>query len=110
MAARVEVTTPSGKVEEFAPRLNYYERSTDPIGTPAVRESAKEDLYMSLMAFSSQGRHGELQRVGFPAGGVDLVEHPHPGAGHADLAVALAQRVRGGRRHGRGRRAAAGRQ
>ena len=44
MAARVEVTTPSGKVEEFPPRLNYYERSTDPVGTPAVRESPKEDL------------------------------------------------------------------
>ena len=40
-------------MKEFQPRMNYYERSTDPIGTPAVRESPKEDLYLSLMAFQS---------------------------------------------------------
>jgi cytochrome c-type biogenesis protein CcmF len=50
-AARVEVTTPGGEVTEYLPRMNYYERSTDPVGTPAVRESPKEDLYISLMAF-----------------------------------------------------------
>lgn len=66
MAARIEVTTPSGKVEEFQPRLNYYERSTDPIGTPAVRESPKEDLYMSLMAFSDQGNSATLNVWVFP--------------------------------------------
>ena len=41
-----------GDVSEMAPRMNYYERMTDPVGTPAVRETAKEDLYLSLMAFS----------------------------------------------------------
>ncbi|HVG57466.1 MAG TPA: cytochrome c-type biogenesis CcmF C-terminal domain-containing protein, partial [Hyalangium sp.] len=66
MAARVEVTTPSGKVEEFQPRLNYYERTTDPIGTPAVRESAKEDLYMSLMAFTPGGATASLNVWVFP--------------------------------------------
>ncbi|HYI02582.1 heme lyase CcmF/NrfE family subunit, partial [Hyalangium sp.] len=66
MAARVEVTTPGGKVEEYQPRLNYYERSTDPIGTPAVRETAKEDLYLSLMAFSSQGGTASLNVWIFP--------------------------------------------
>ena len=66
MAARVEVTTPSGKVDGVQPRLNYYERSTDPVGTPAVRESPKEDLYMSLMAFSDAGEHGELNVWVFP--------------------------------------------
>ena len=101
----MEVTTPSGKVEELAPRMNYYERSTDPVGTPAVRESPKEDLYVSLMAFSAGRRHGQLQRVGFPAGGVDLVEHPHPGAGLAHRAVARAQ-ARGGGASADGRGAA----
>jgi cytochrome c-type biogenesis protein CcmF len=66
VAARVEVTTPSGKVEELQPRLNYYERSTDPIGTPAVRESAKEDLYLSLMAFSERGTTASLNVWVFP--------------------------------------------
>ncbi|NBD13551.1 heme lyase CcmF/NrfE family subunit [Corallococcus silvisoli] len=52
VAARLEVTAPNGTVSELRPRMNYYERSTDPVGTPAVRESPKEDLYVSLMAFS----------------------------------------------------------
>ncbi|MCE9673710.1 heme lyase CcmF/NrfE family subunit [Myxococcus stipitatus] len=66
VAARVEVTTPSGKVEEQKPRLNYYERSTDPIGTPAVRETAGEDLYISLMAFSEQAGNASFNVWVFP--------------------------------------------
>ncbi len=66
IAARVEVTTPSGQVREFLPRMNYYERSTDPIGTPAVRESPKEDLYISLMAFSQEGGTASLNVWVFP--------------------------------------------
>jgi len=54
ITANLEVTTPSGKVEPLAPRMNYYERSTDPIGTPAVRSVAYEDLYVSLLAFSPE--------------------------------------------------------
>jgi cytochrome c-type biogenesis protein CcmF len=65
-AARVEVTTPGGKVQEFQPRMNYYEGSTDPIGTPAVRESPKEDLYMSLMAFSQETGTASLNVWVFP--------------------------------------------
>ncbi|MDY7230734.1 heme lyase CcmF/NrfE family subunit [Hyalangium rubrum] len=66
IAAQVEVTTPGGKVSEFMPRLNYYERSTDPIGTPAVRESPKEDLYMSLMAISPENGTASLNVWVFP--------------------------------------------
>ncbi|MDC0707354.1 heme lyase CcmF/NrfE family subunit [Stigmatella sp. ncwal1] len=65
-AARVEVTTPGGKVEEFLPRMNYYERSTDPVGTPAVRESPKEDLYLSLMAYSQEASTASLNVWVFP--------------------------------------------
>jgi cytochrome c-type biogenesis protein CcmF len=66
MAARVKVTTPGGEVQEYQPRLNYYENSTDPIGTPAVRESPKEDLYISLMAFSQGGTTASLNVWVFP--------------------------------------------
>ena len=34
--------------------MNFYTRSTDPIGTPAVRAYLKEDLYLSLLAFSPE--------------------------------------------------------
>ncbi|HEX8818639.1 MAG TPA: heme lyase CcmF/NrfE family subunit [Archangium sp.] len=54
IATRVQVTAPDGSVNELAPRMNYYERMTDPVGTPAVRETLKEDLYLSLMAFSEE--------------------------------------------------------
>jgi cytochrome c-type biogenesis protein CcmF len=66
LGARVEVTTPGGEVTEYLPRMNYYERSTDPIGTPAVRESPKEDLYISLMAFSQEGGTASLNVWVFP--------------------------------------------
>ncbi|MCP3059954.1 heme lyase CcmF/NrfE family subunit [Myxococcus sp. K38C18041901] len=66
VAARVEVTTPGGKVTEMKPRLNYYERSTDPIGTPAVRETAGEDFYLSLMAFSEQAGNASFNVWVFP--------------------------------------------
>jgi cytochrome c-type biogenesis protein CcmF len=54
VAARVEVTAPDGTVSEQLPRMNYYERMTDPIGTPSVRETPREDLYISLMTSSQQ--------------------------------------------------------
>ncbi|AEI66704.1 heme lyase CcmF/NrfE family subunit [Corallococcus macrosporus] len=66
VAARVEVTSPGGKVSELKPRLNYYERSTDPIGTPGVRETPAEDLYMSLMAFSEQAGTASFNVWVFP--------------------------------------------
>ncbi|MBJ6763902.1 heme lyase CcmF/NrfE family subunit [Myxococcaceae bacterium JPH2] len=66
VAARVEVTAPNGSVAELRPRMNYYERSTDPIGTPAVRESVKEDFYMSLMAFSEQAGTASFNVWVFP--------------------------------------------
>jgi cytochrome c-type biogenesis protein CcmF len=64
--ARLEVTAPNGQVDVFAPRMNYYERSTDPIGTPAVRETPKEDLYVSLMAFSQQAGTASFNTWVFP--------------------------------------------
>ncbi|MBZ4416387.1 heme lyase CcmF/NrfE family subunit [Myxococcus sp. RHSTA-1-4] len=66
VAARLEVTSPSGQVSEQRPRLNYYERSTDPIGTPAVRETAAEDLYISMMAFSEQAGTASFNVWVFP--------------------------------------------
>jgi len=39
----------------LAPRMNFYERSTDPIGSPAIRSAAFEDLYLTLLAFDQGG-------------------------------------------------------
>jgi len=33
--------------------MNFYERSTDPIGSPAIRSAAFEDFYLTLLAFDA---------------------------------------------------------
>jgi cytochrome c-type biogenesis protein CcmF len=66
VATMLQVTTPGGKVEQFAPRMNYYERMTDPVGSPAVREGPGEDLYVSLLAFSERGATASFNAWVFP--------------------------------------------
>ena len=54
-AAEIQVTDGRGRQHELAPRMNFYERSTDPIGSPAIRSAAFEDLYLTLLAFDQGG-------------------------------------------------------
>jgi cytochrome c-type biogenesis protein CcmF len=50
------------------PRMNYYPNSQQPIGTPAVRSTLKEDLYLTLMAFDQeQGSHATIRAIVNPA-------------------------------------------
>jgi cytochrome c-type biogenesis protein CcmF len=53
-AANITITAPNGSTETLvgldAPRQNFYERSTDPVGSPAVRARVFEDVYVSLLA------------------------------------------------------------
>jgi cytochrome c-type biogenesis protein CcmF len=58
VAARLDVTTARGKHGALAPRMNFYERSTDPVGSPAVASSAFEDLYLTLLAFGPDASSG----------------------------------------------------
>ncbi len=58
VAARLDVTTPRGGHGTLAPRMNFYERSTDPVGSPAVASSAFDDLYLTLLAFNENGQGG----------------------------------------------------
>jgi cytochrome c-type biogenesis protein CcmF len=46
--------------------MNFYERSTDPIGTPAVRSTPTGDLYVSLLAFSDEERTATFNLWIFP--------------------------------------------
>jgi cytochrome c-type biogenesis protein CcmF len=50
----------------LTPRLNYYERSNDPIGTPSVQSYLAEDFYVSLLAFSDDGRSASFNAWIFP--------------------------------------------
>jgi len=66
MAATVDVKYPNGDVTTIHPRINYYERSTDPIGTPALLSSAREDLYVNMLAFSKEERTASFNLFVFP--------------------------------------------
>jgi cytochrome c-type biogenesis protein CcmF len=53
VSANVTLISPTGEQIERhnldAPRMNYYERSNDPIGSPSVHEMVFKDVYVSLL-------------------------------------------------------------
>lgn len=56
------------QIGTLEPRMNYYPNSQQPIATPAVRSTLKEDLYLTLMAFDQeQGRHATVRAIVNPA-------------------------------------------
>jgi cytochrome c-type biogenesis protein CcmF len=49
---------------EMSPSLNFYPNGDQPIATPAVRSSPKEDLYLTLMAFDrEEGSHATVRAI-----------------------------------------------
>ncbi|MCM2254780.1 MAG: heme lyase CcmF/NrfE family subunit [Vicinamibacteria bacterium] len=53
--ARIEVLIDGAVVGRLEPRMNFYPTQREPIGTPAVRTSVREDLYLSVMNFDTAG-------------------------------------------------------
>jgi cytochrome c-type biogenesis protein CcmF len=66
VAAEVVVTDGRGERRTLAPRMNFYERSTDPVGSPAIRSAAFEDLYLTLLAFDFQNQSASFNAWIFP--------------------------------------------
>jgi len=64
--AEVQVTDARGRQHLLAPRMNFYERSTDPIGSPAIRSAAFEDLYLTLLAFDQGAPSASFNAWIFP--------------------------------------------
>ncbi len=58
VSANVTFISPTGQMFERhnldAPRMNYYERSNDPIGSPSIHEMVFKDVYVSLMHVDSK--------------------------------------------------------
>jgi len=50
---RLDVTNARGAHTTLLPRMNFYERTTDPVGSPVVSSSAFEDVYLTLLAFGT---------------------------------------------------------
>jgi cytochrome c-type biogenesis protein CcmF len=49
------------------PRMNHYRRQMNPIGTPAVRSTFTEDLYLSIMTVDPKGKYVGLKAYVNPA-------------------------------------------
>jgi cytochrome c-type biogenesis protein CcmF len=68
VGSRFTVFRQGKEIGTLEPRMNYYPNSQQPIATPAVRSSLKEDLYLTLMAFDQeQGRHATVRAIVNPA-------------------------------------------
>jgi cytochrome c-type biogenesis protein CcmF len=70
IAANITVISPDGKEtphhERDAPRMNFYERSNDPIGSPSVTEMALRDIYVSLLAYDVKSNSASFNMWVFP--------------------------------------------
>ena len=49
IVAQIDVAKGDTRIATLDPRMNYYDRQREPIGTPAVYTRVKEDLYLSIM-------------------------------------------------------------
>ena len=54
-------------VGTLQPRMNHYQRQMNPIGTPAVRSSFTEDLYLSVMTIDPKGAYVGMRAFVNPA-------------------------------------------
>jgi cytochrome c-type biogenesis protein CcmF len=70
LAANVTVISPSGSETVAhgmnAPRMNFYERSNDPIGSPSVTELVLRDVYVSLLSHDTKTNSASFNMWVFP--------------------------------------------
>ncbi|MEL6338475.1 MAG: heme lyase CcmF/NrfE family subunit [Myxococcota bacterium] len=64
--ARIEVRKGDKLVDVLEPRLNFYERQREPIGTPDVRSGFGSDLYLSLLSYRPDGTRVGLRAFKIP--------------------------------------------
>ncbi|MFQ5889116.1 MAG: heme lyase CcmF/NrfE family subunit [Gemmatimonadota bacterium] len=68
VAAAFSIFRRGEPIRRLEPRMNFYPNSEQPIATPAVRSSLREDLYLTLMAFDAEeGRHATVRAIVNPA-------------------------------------------
>lgn len=80
VSANVTIVYPSGKESAHhgkdAPRMNFYERQTDPVGSPAVDSEPFKDVYVSLQAFDTKANTATFNTWMFPL--VGWIWYPIP--------------------------------
>jgi cytochrome c-type biogenesis protein CcmF len=65
--ALVKVSREGEPVERLIPQMNFYPNSREPIGSPAVRSTLMEDLYVTLIHFEKDGSSASLRAIVTPA-------------------------------------------
>ncbi|MDO8644768.1 MAG: cytochrome c-type biogenesis CcmF C-terminal domain-containing protein, partial [bacterium] len=65
--AIVEVSKNGKFLTTLAPQMNYYPQSNQPIGSPAVRSTLLEDLYLTLISFEEDGSRASIHAIVTPA-------------------------------------------
>lgn len=65
--ALMEVLNKGKRLGILNPKLNFYPTNREPVGSPAVRSSLKEDLYLTLMSFEHQNFQATLRAIVTPA-------------------------------------------
>jgi cytochrome c-type biogenesis protein CcmF len=63
LVARVAVARGGKSLGELSPRMNYYPNQREPVGTPAVRSSLREDLYLSVLNVDADRQTLGLQAI-----------------------------------------------
>lgn len=70
IAANITVIRPNGTESAAhgtnAPRMNFYERSNDPIGSPSVTEMVVRDIYVSMLSYDAKGNTATFNMWVFP--------------------------------------------
>jgi cytochrome c-type biogenesis protein CcmF len=66
IAAAMDIRTPSGGQAVMYPRVNYYPTSRDPMGSPDVRSTPFEDLYLTLLSHEKDGGSVTINAWVFP--------------------------------------------
>ncbi|MDO8461969.1 MAG: cytochrome c-type biogenesis CcmF C-terminal domain-containing protein [Deltaproteobacteria bacterium] len=65
--AIVQVSEKGKILGELTPQMNFYPMSQQPIGSPAVRSTPVEDLYLTLISFEQDGSKVSIRAMISPA-------------------------------------------
>lgn len=65
--AYIDITRGGELVDTLTPQMNYYANSSEPVGSPAVRSTLIEDLYLTLIHFEKDGSGVSLRVIVTPA-------------------------------------------
>lgn len=67
LGATFAVTRDGSDLGTYTPAMNYYPRQREPIGSPAVRSTPVEDLYLSLVQVQPEGQWAAVRVLVMPA-------------------------------------------